>query len=773
MSAWWKGVWHSDVHNRSGEMAFKLALKDGKYSGEGSDNHFGAFTWTGTLGGSDVVLFKHYPNHNVEYRGRFVGNTFSGHWANDTEAGSFWIDREAESDKYQGYWVSRGRKGEQVKMTFELETIGSKLHGRGVDERYGAFTWLGTKDEHGNVFLTKYYPYRVVQYQGKLAGSEIAGSFSNDQGDKGSFKFTKDEAEHWVAHWSVGSATGAIKSDMEFAITLANGMVCGEGEDERFGKFTWTGTYNADGQIKMFKHYPQRTVDYIGRLYGDLFVGSWANEKDAGTFDIQRTDRGQWEGLWISGNRQAKQTHMAFDLEFVGSKVFGKGVDDRYGDFKLAGEGDGKGGLYLVKTYPSRTIEYTGKIEGDKIVGTFVGDFKGTSRLGHFLIVRQDLVYYTGEWTSNSTKEKHTMDFHVSEAGGNFNGQGFDEHFGPFKYEGTVDGSGNAKLIKHYPERTATYIGKLAGNLMTGTANTEFQFADFWVEKHGEKWLGYWVLRSKEQAVSAKMEFTIKIADGKITGAGLDERFGKYTWVGTVDLQGNVVMTKTYPHRTVEYSGKKEGSKIVGTWKNDYDAGAFTMAADGRSHYKGHWETGVEHSVGVSVKYTVQVHPDGKAEGKGFDDRYAQFTLTGTVQGEKREFVKHYPKRTVDYKGKLGEHLMTGTWCNDNESGTFWLQRNETGTWKGFWVSLGLKGQKTLMTFDLHIKDGKAAGKGTDERFGVFTIEGTVDALGNILLVKEYPAREVHYSGIRKGDRAEGTWKNEADSGTYVTVLDA
>jgi hypothetical protein len=773
---YWNGTWCSDVHHRSGEMSFKLALSQDKFSGSGSDTHFGAFTWTGTRTGKQVLLQKHYPNRSVSYKGRFLGSTLTGVWANDSESGTFWVVTEGGTS-WHGHWVSGARKAEPVKMNFDLQRIEDKLHGRGVDSRDGAFTWLGSVDEQGNVLLTKAYPYRVVEYIGELddAMETIQGTFTTDQSDKGSFKFTKDPAIHWVGYWSLGKHCGTMSATMEFVVSITNGEVSGEGVDRQFGKFTWSGKCQPDGSVKLMKHYPQRLDNYIGRLYEDLFVGNWTTIDDAGTFNLQRSDHGQWAGSCLSGNRGSLPTKMNLEMEMVGTALSGKGFDEHYGDFRIQGSLDSSGGMTLQKVFPARTIEYVGKLEFNRMHGTFSGEWKGGIERGTFDVLRQDLVGYSGEWTSNVTKATHPLKLTVHLRNGEWEGEADDE-YGHYKYEGMMDSSGNAVLVKSYPEKVATYMGKLAGNVITGSACSHYQYAGYWMEKQGEKWVGYWIMRNKgDQTQPTKMEFTIKIGkDGSISGSGTDEKFGSYKWAGHVDESGNVLMTKTYPPWTVQYTGVNDMGTISGTWKSYWDNGTFSMSPDNRSHFKGVWNAGVC-THGVGIKYQVYAQPNStKAVGSGCDDRYGSFILDGHIFGDRMEMEKHFPRRTVDYKGKYTEQLLTGEWCNDRESGTFWLERNEARIWKGFWVSLCLKGEKTEMTFMMDIaKDGTVTGKGTDHRYGHFLLSGTIDPLGNAIITKEYRPQTIKYTGDRKGpDTAEGTWESETDSGTYYSVID-
>ncbi|KAH3767261.1 hypothetical protein Pelo_887 [Pelomyxa schiedti] len=92
-------------------------------------------------------------------------------------------------------------------------------------------------------------------------------------------KDSRAKTHHWKGYWQWNT----MKCDMDFSVTFTeDGRIEGSGEDSASGRFTWSGTYNADNEVVMTKTFQSETAGvriFKGRLDAKHKVmdGTWTN----------------------------------------------------------------------------------------------------------------------------------------------------------------------------------------------------------------------------------------------------------------------------------------------------------------------------------------------------------------------------------------------------------------------------------------------------------------------------------------------------------------
>jgi hypothetical protein len=90
-------------------------------------------------------------------------------------------------------------------------------------------------------------------------------------------------------------------------------------------------------------------------------------------------------------------------------------------------------------------------------------------------------------------------------------------------------------------------------------------------------WRGYW--EQPHFGRQPMSDFVLRFADGRVEGEGLDV-VGRFTFRGTCDDQGAVVLVKQYLGRhQVLYRGRYDGEGVIhGTWSiGDLWSGPFAL----------------------------------------------------------------------------------------------------------------------------------------------------------------------------------------------------
>jgi hypothetical protein len=97
------------------------------------------------------------------------------------------------------------------------------------------------------------------------------------------------------------------------------------------------------------------------------------------------------------------------------------------------------------------------------------------------------------------------------------------------------------------------------------------------------RYRGYWDQRAYGR--QPMTDLVLHFEDGVITGAG-EDIVGKFTFSGSYDGQGNLVMVKQYVDKhKVHYRGRYDGEGTIhGTWEiPPFWTGAFALSAEPRN----------------------------------------------------------------------------------------------------------------------------------------------------------------------------------------------
>jgi hypothetical protein len=96
-------------------------------------------------------------------------------------------------------------------------------------------------------------------------------------------------------------------------------------------------------------------------------------------------------------------------------------------------------------------------------------------------------------------------------------------------------------------------------------------------------WRGYW--EQNWYGRQPMHDLVLHFHDGRVEGSGVDI-VGRFTFAGTYDERGNVLLTKQYlgAHRVL-YRGTYDGEGTIhGTWSiPPYDSGPFALTMTGHS----------------------------------------------------------------------------------------------------------------------------------------------------------------------------------------------
>jgi hypothetical protein len=95
-----------------------------------------------------------------------------------------------------------------------------------------------------------------------------------------------------------------------------------------------------------------------------------------------------------------------------------------------------------------------------------------------------------------------------------------------------------------------------------------------------------------------------------------------------------------------------------------------------------------------------------------------------------------------------------------------------SGTWRGYWEQNWF-GRQPMHDLVLHFRDGRVEGSGVDI-VGRFTVSGSYDERGKVLLTKHYRSHRVYYRGTYDGEGTiHGTWiiPGYDDSGPFALTV--
>ncbi len=175
----------------------------------------------------------------------------------------------------------------------------------------------------------------------------------------------------------------------------------------------------------------------------------------------------------------------------------------------------------------------------------------------------------------------------------------------------------------------------------------------------------------------------------------------------------------------------------------------------------------------------MQITQDGTISGGG-KDPVGDFTISGSLTGSDVAFKKQYVgQHAVDYKGKLDQGAIKGTWDVFGQTGTYEIKM-KTKQWKGFYEQ---HSQKTDVLVSLDIADLKhkrspIRGIGSDQ-WGNYVIEGFKPVIGDghtVLFMKKYFGQKdgVVYSGVigtqNGAETIRGAWVLGNDTGAFELV---